>query len=481
MIKQVFLLFFLMLFIKSIAQEKPSDYLPKDFFQQRREELRKLLPPNSVAVFFTNPIRNRSNDVDYVYHQDPDFYYFSGYREPNAVLLIFSEFQKFETIEKTNEIIFVQPNNPEKELWNGKRLGVDGAKSELGILTVLSNSEFAGFNINFQAFDKILHPHFHHDVRDDKHDDSDLFDLINVFEKKIHLKNTSNKKSESQKIVNNISENLYHQITASLREIKTVEEIELIRKAVKISAIAQIEVMKAIHPEMSETEIQGIHEFVFKKYGAEYEGYPSIVGAGKNGCILHYTENIKPMVNNELILMDLGAEYRGYTADVTRTIPANGKFTDEQKAIYDIVFRAQEATIKALKPGIGFYSAHKEAEKIIIEGLKELGIIKNNHEYKRYLPHGISHHIGLDVHDKNNFGPLKENMVITIEPGIYIPEGSPCDQKWWGIGVRIEDDILITKNGFENLSGLAPRSINEIEKTMAQPSALDQLILPSLD
>ncbi|CAI8304255.1 MAG: Xaa-Pro aminopeptidase [Flavobacterium sp. SCGC AAA160-P02] len=239
--------------------------------------------------------------------------------------------------------------------------------------------------------------------------------------------------------------------------------------------------MKAMKPHMSETELQGIHEFVYKKYGAEYEGYPSIVGAGNNGCILHYIENNKTKVANDLVLMDLGAEYRGYTADVTRTIPANGKFTPEQKAIYDIVYEAQEAGIAKYTIGTSMAEPNQEARKIINQGLLKLGIIKSINEKHNYFPHGTSHHIGLDVHDPGNYKNFEENMIVTMEPGIYIPEGSKCDQKYWGIGIRIEDDILVTKNGPVNLSVEAPRTTIEIEKMMAKQSVLDEFVLPDLD
>ena len=179
--------------------------------------------------------------------------------------------------------------------------------------------------------------------------------------------------------------------------------------------------------------------------------------------------------------MDLGAEYHGYTADVTRTIPANGKFTKEQRAIYDIVYDAQEAGIKASIVGATFFESNRASQKVINQGLFDLGIIKSVNERHSYLPHGVSHYIGLDVHDKGTFGPLRANSVITIEPGIYIPEGSPCDKKWWTIAVRIEDDILITENGPVNLSADAPRTSKEIEKLMKQKSALDDFKLPTLD
>jgi Xaa-Pro aminopeptidase len=239
--------------------------------------------------------------------------------------------------------------------------------------------------------------------------------------------------------------------------------------------------MKAMHKNMSETEIQGIHEFVYKKYGAEYEGYPSIVGAGNNGCVLHYIENNKTKVGNELVLMDLGAEYHGYTADVTRTIPANGKFSPEQKAIYDLVYEAQEAGIAEAKVGNSFNAPNAATRTVINKGLVQLGITKSIDEKHNYYPHGSSHYIGLDVHDAGSYGPYKVNMVITVEPGIYIPEGSPCDEKWWGIAVRIEDDILITDDKPINLSARAPRKSDEIEKMMQLPSVLDGFKLPKLD
>jgi len=223
--------------------------------------------------------------------------------------------------------------------------------------------------------------------------------------------------------------------------------------------------MKAMHSGMSETEIQGVHEFVYKKYGSEYEGYPSIVGAGNNGCVLHYIENTKTKVENDLVLMDLGAEYHGYTADVT---------------IYDVVYKAQEAGIKACTVGNSFSASDQEAKRVINKGLVRLGIIKEDERHS-YFPHGTSHYLGLDVHDPGTYGPLQANSVITVEPGIYIPDGSPCDKKWWGIAVRIEDDILITENGPVNLSAEAPRTADAIEKMMKNSSALDDFKLPKLD
>jgi Xaa-Pro aminopeptidase len=276
-----------------------------------------------------------------------------------------------------------------------------------------------------------------------------------------------------------------------LRGIKSPEEIALLRKAINISAVGQVEAMKSIRPGMSEMQVQGLHEFIHKSYTAEAQGYQSIVGAGHNGCVLHYRENQKPAVQDgELILMDVGAQYRGYTADVTRTIPVNGKFTKEQKLIYDLVYKAQTAAWEICKEGTTFDALKQITEKIINEGLVELKLYKSTSASdivdpatgrNRYNPHGCCHHIGLDVHDKGEYDLLKEGMVITIEPGIYIPKGSPAEQKWWDIPVRIEDDFLIKKDGCELLSEMAPRKSDEIEMVMKESGVLQNLQLPDIN
>mgnify|MGYP000453725868 CR=1 FL=1 len=370
-------------------------------------------------------------------------------------------------------------------MWNGKRLGIIGAQDNLGFRVVYNGGDFKSYDLDFSKFDKILFQNFENDVRDTR-SEADLYDLIKTFKEKISydLKelNSPLQKDIPKKTNKRIDTKTLTEITASLREIKTKDELILIKKAVEISAVGQLEIMKAMHPNMSETEVQGVHEFVYKKYGAEYEGYPSIVGAGNNGCILHYVDNNKTEIgDSNLILMDLGAEYHGYTADVTRTIPANGTFSKEQKLIYDLVYKAQEEGIAAYKIGNGMYEPNKIAIKIINKGLADLGIIESENERHSYFPHGTSHHIGLDVHDPSLRGAFEANMVITVEPGIYIPEGSDCDKKWWGIAVRIEDDILITEKGPVNLSAEAPRTSDAIEALMKETSPLGTIEFPKLD
>ncbi len=451
----------------------PKDYLSASFHEGRRNALREIMPDNSVVVIFAYPTRTYSNDVEYNYHQNPDLYYFSGYKEPHSLLLVFKDKQTDEKGNSYRELLFVQKKNPLAEQWNGKRLGAEAAREKLGIEYAFNGEDFHSFALDFSKFDKIIFDRFPTDIPNNARDKADLYDLVQQFKQKAAIPEeyATNKRFDNR---------LYHNLTAQLREIKTDEEIVLLRKAVEISCQGQNEVMKAVHPGMSELEIQGLHEFVHKKYGAEHVGYGSIIGSGENGCTLHYVENNKTRVGNSLILMDVGAEYHGYTADVTRTIPANGKFSAAEKAIYQIVYDAQEAAFRLMKPGAKWSDISNAARETIAEGLLKLGIIKDKKEVSKYYPHGLGHHIGLDVHDRGTYGEIKKGMVLTIEPGIYIPAGSDCDKKWWSIAVRIEDDALVTETGYELLSEFAPRKIADIEKMIAQKSALDDFKLPPL-
>lgn len=472
--KLLFTIVAVLFMASSYAQDDlPKDYLTKEFHAGRRAALRQLMPANSVMVVFAYPTRVFSNDVDYFYHQNPDMYYFSGYKEPHSALLVFKEPQTDSAGNSFTEVLFVQKRNARAEQWTGRRLGTEGVKEKLGIAKTLNGEDFAKFSIDFSKFDKIIFDRLPIDVSNSPRDNAELFDLIQQFKDKAALPADYSKDTRFDNAA-------YRQITGTLREIKTPEEMSLIRKAVEISCQGQNEVMKVVRPDMSELEIQGLHEYVHKKYGAEGVGYGSIVGAGENGCVLHYMENSKTKVGTSLLLMDVGAEYHGYTADVTRTIPSGGKFSAEEKIIYQLVYDAQEAAFKLLKDGAKWSDASNAAKEVIAEGLLKNGIIKDKKDVSKYYPHGLSHHIGLDVHDRGASSTLKKDMVITIEPGIYIPQGSDCDKKWWSIAVRIEDDALITQDGYELLSNFAPRSIEAIEKMIAQKSALDDFKVPAL-
>jgi Xaa-Pro aminopeptidase len=470
-------LFLLLVFSSSsiLSSQQYIDDLGSEFHKKKRQEFREQMPQNSIAFFFTAPIMKRSNDTDFMYHQDPNFYYLSGWREPHGVLVIFKDDQQ-DNNGLFNEILYVREKNEYREMWDGRRLGLNGAK-QMGFDRVKLRSNFIKDPFQIQNFSNVLSMDVRDDVRDFKDDKYDLYDIQNKFLEIIDDKEELSGLGDIKKEFKNSS---VYNIMSSLRQTKDSLEIKLLTKAIKISSLAQIEVMKAIHGEMTEREVQGIHEFIYRKYGAAHEGYNSIVGAGANSCILHYVTNEDINIDNELILMDLGAEYRGYTADVTRTIPVNGKFSPEQKEIYDLVYESQEQAIKKAIIGNTFNDIYIESLEIISQGLIKLGIINDPKEARKYYPHGVSHHIGLDVHDPGS-RTLEKNMVITVEPGIYIPENSDCDPKWWNIGVRIEDDILITDTEPINLSVDAPRSSYEIEKIMKLDSPINQLILPDIN
>ena len=434
-----------------------NDLLPADFHSGRREELRKRMKSNSVAIFLAAPVRNRSNDVNFEYHQNPNFYYFTGLNEPHAMIMIFKEPTEVNG-RFIKEVVFMQEKDPETEIWDGKRYGTSGATMILGLDMALENKVFHEMELDLDQFDEIYVQNIHDDIRDVPFKNGDLFDLKAKLDVKL---NKVKSKQENGQL------SLW---CAELREIKTDEELNLLKKAIAITCEAQREIMRALNPSMTEYQAEAVVEYIFKSNGAEYPGFPSILGSGENSCILHYTASRRPMNKNDLLVCDIGAEYHGYTADVTRTLPANGKYSYEQETIYKVVLEAQQAGIDVCKKGKNFWDPNIAATTVLSQRMKELGIIKNSSELRRYFMHGTSHYLGLDVHDVGRYGKLEPGQVITVEPGIYIPQGSPCDQKWWNIGVRIEDDILITNGKPVNLSGCVPREVEDIETLMLEKS-----------
>ena len=515
------------------APARPTDFLLPAFHKQRRELLRAQLPPHSVAVVFAAPVRNRANDVDFVYHQNPDFHYLTGYEEPDAVLLLFAEPRTVGGQPGVTEALFTQPRNPAREQWTGRRLGAAGTKTQLALQYTADDTDFAASGIKWADFDKVLFDNLPTDTRDDARNPADLHNLVATFRqqagvpadyasaitalhKDVRRYGLVNARAITGYLSSQLKENaalaadplirdylaattdaarkaaigahppgrlddaLLGEKIGDLRAVKTPEELLLLRRAIRISAQGQREVLKLLRPDLGEMEVQGLHEYVYRRYGAEFQGYPSIVGGGANGCILHYETNDRQRLDNDLVLMDCGAEYHGYSADVTRTAPPSGTFSPAQRQVYELVLAAQEAGFAACRPGAEFSAPNKATQEVVAAGLQKLGIIKKKEDFRQYYPHGASHYLGLDVHDRGSYGPLQAGNVITVEPGIYIPAGSPCDPKWWNIGVRIEDDVLITTTGYENLSAEAPRTVADIEKLMAEPSALEGFKLPEL-
>lgn len=437
-----------------------QDHLSKEFHAERRAALREKMPAHSVAVLFANPVRNRSNDVNYEYHQDPNFYYLTGFTEPHAVLLIFKDMVQFDSV-TTNEILFMPERDPRFEVWNGRRLGVQNAPAVLGIQTAFKNTDFKKMELDLSEFDEILPIFPMDDMRDDPRDEGDLYSMADDLRHK------------TKQLGKKVDPTALYEMMAALRSFKQPEELALMRKAIDMTGDAQIALMKALKPGMTEYESEAIIEYVFKKNGAEYPGFPSILGGGENSCVLHYTTNRKPLKGSNMLVSDVGAEYHGYTADVTRTLPVDGKFSEEEKIIYNIVYQAQAAGIEACRPGARFWDPNAKATEVIARELKKLGIIEKDFQVRKYFMHGTSHYLGLDVHDAGLYDDLAPGQVITVEPGIYIPEGADCDKKWWNIGIRIEDDVLITEDGYEVLSDKAPKTVEEIEAMMQEKSIFD--------
>ena len=431
-----------------------NDLLPPSFHMERRKAVRTFMPEKTMAIYCSGKSMLRANDVDYEFHQDPNFYYLTGLNESNSILILFKNPFLFEN-DTINELLLIKERNANSEVWVGKKLGVKGSEIILEIQKTFDIDKFNLENLDLSEIDSIsIHDNF--EVGND---------LFPVNDKHLQLQKSDTKiKNSKKEIKANFSE--IHKWMAKLREIKTKEEMYLLRKAISITCDAQSELMKVLKPEMKEYQAEAVVEAIFKLNGAEYPGYPSIVGAAENSCILHYTTNRKTMKGNHLLLSDVGAEYHGYTADVTRTIPVDGKYSEEEKIIYNIVLEAQNKAIEACKVGNPFYITNTIATTVVSQRLQELGIIKSPLGMRRYFMHGTSHYLGLDVHDPGTRGVFQPNTVITVEPGIYIKEGSPCDPKWWNIGVRIEDDILITNDEPENLSGCVPRTVDEIEALM---------------
>jgi Xaa-Pro aminopeptidase len=369
-----------------------------------------------------------------------------------SYLLLCSDGVQVDSMTNAKEVFFLRPKTQSAA---GESLGLEGARSHLGFAVVLQASELLGFAKRALAGKKILY--YFPNVPDVVYDP--LMEKRSILSREV--------KTGLQAAFPGLEIKSLYGPLAEMRSVKSPAELGLLQKAIDATITAHIEAMKSCEPEMFEYELQAIIEYCFAKNGAEYQGFPSIVGSGPNSCILHYEANRRKMQEGEVVVMDIGAEVQGYSADVTRTIPVNGTFSQAQREIYEIVLRANEESIKEFKPGASPVTPSQKAYDIIVEGLMKLGIIKDKNDARTYFMHGLSHHIGLDVHDPGPFGkPYAPGMVLTDEPGIYIPEGSPCDKKYWNIGVRIEDDVLITAEGNRVLSAGAPKTVKEIESLM---------------
>ena len=420
--------------------------LPKEEFGERRTRVFTQMQPNSALLLFSEIEKRRNNDCSYPFRQDSYFWYLTGFNEPNAALLLL----KTEQAEKA--IIFLRPRDPLLETWNGRRLGVERAPQQLNVNEAYSIEAFA------TVLPKIL---------------KNLTALYHVPE--IH---TWGDKLVAEGAVN-FSEILdWRPMLSEMRLIKSPNEIRLMQQAGQITALGHIKAMQTTRPNRFEYEIESdiLHEF--NRHCARFPSYNSIVAGGNNACILHYTENDRPLNDGDLVLIDAGCEFAMYAGDITRTFPVNGKFSQPQREIYELVLKAQKRAIELLIPGNSIKQANDEVIRIKTQGLVDLGILKGDVDtlieqqaYRQFYMHGLGHWLGLDVHDVGSYGQDKQRileigMVITVEPGIYISEDADVPEQYKGIGVRIEDNLLMTEYGNKILTAAAPKEIADIENLM---------------
>ncbi|MBF2046467.1 MAG: aminopeptidase P N-terminal domain-containing protein [Elainella sp. C42_A2020_010] len=428
---------------------------------QRREQLMAKLG-KGTAIFRSAPMAVMHNDVEYNFRQDSDFFYLTGFNEPEAVAVLAPHHEEHKFV------LFVQPKDLEKETWTGYRVGVEAAKERFGADEVYPINELDEKLPQYlEKADRI----YYHLGRDRAFNDT-------VLRHWQRLLATYPKKGYGPIALEDPAPVLH-----PLRQIKRAAELELMRTAAQIAVDAHNHARQFARPGQYEYEVQAEIEHIFRKRGAMGPAYPSIVASGANACVLHYTENTRQMQAGDLLLIDAGCAYDYYNSDITRTFPISGKFTPEQKAIYEIVLTAQLQAIAQVQPGNPYQQIHDTAVRVIVEGLMDLGLLQGDIEeiikeekYKPFYMHRTGHWLGLDVHDVGVYqhGETPHNLapgqVLTVEPGIYISpyikpvEGQPeVDPKWHGIGIRIEDDVLVTPDGCEILTAGVPKAIEELE------------------
>lgn len=430
-------------------------------FRRRRRQLMRMMGKGSIAILPAAAMKQRNNDVHYLYRQDSDFCYLTGFLEPNAIAVLIPGRKQGEYI------LFCQERDPEKARWEGEVAGQEGA--------VESYAADDSFPIG--DMDEILPRMLEQcervyyamgcNLELDKH----ITDWLN----KIRAKGRSGVQGPVEFIA------LDHYLH-DMRLYKSRSEIATMRKAAKVSAKAHKRLMQECRPGMMEYQLEAAFRHECAHSGARQQAYPPIVGGGDNATVLHYIDNDHPLRDGDLVLVDAGCEMDCYASDITRTFPVNGHFTEAQKALYQLVLDAQLAAIEEVKPGRPYNAPHDAAVKSLTRGLVKLGLLKGrvptlvkNESYKKFFMHGTGHWLGMDVHDVGDYKVdghwrlLEPGMVLTIEPGLYIPKGTKgVAKKWQGIGIRIEDDVLVTKDGSDILSKTVPKTIKEIEALMTR-------------
>ncbi len=435
------------------VHRKPTENI--NIFKARRDRVTKAMGQNSALIVAANPEFIRNDDVHYPYRQDSNFYYLTGFEEPESFLII-------RPGQKPESIMFVREKNIERETWDGFRFGPEGTKKEFGIDEVYPISEFPQKAVELlKGFDEVYYRLFKNQQADQR--------VQNLL---LDLKCAYGRSGYGLLTIKDADTFL-----GEFRLKKNEDDLHNQRKACEISAAAHLKAMRLTKPGVTERQIQGILTNEFYTKGSAREGYGFIVASGNNATTLHYNFNDQVCESGELILIDAGAEYNFYSGDITRTYPVNGKFTPAQKKVYEGVLKIQKDIISYIKPGIYFKDLHLMGTEMLTQLMLDLGLVNGRKEdvlssleYRKYYPHGIGHWLGMDVHDaglymiRGEARPIEAGMVFTVEPGLYIPAtDKTAPEEYRGIGVRIEDNILVTEKGSEVMTNGVPKEVSEIE------------------
>lgn len=428
-------------------------------FLRRRQALLAKMAPGSAALLFAAPEATRSNDSEYPYRQNSDFWYFTGFNEPEAVLILIKSDDSH-----NHSVLFNRVRDLTAEIWFGRRLGQDAAPAALSVDRALPwDSIEDQLYLLLNGLDVVYHAQGQYQLADEI-----------VFRALEKLRRGSRQNLSAPATLTD-----WRPWVHEMRLFKSEEEQAVLREAGRISALAHTRAMQKSRPGMYEYQLEGEIQHEFNRHGARFPSYNTIVGAGENGCILHYTENECQMRDGQLVLIDAGCEYQGYAGDITRTFPVGGTFTKPQREIYDIVLASLYKALELYRPGTSIREVTAEVVKIMVNGLVALEILQGDVDtliaeqaHRQFFMHGLSHWLGLDVHDVGHYGVdrdrlLEPGMVLTIEPGLYIAPDADVPAQYRGIGIRIEDDIIITADGNENLTDTVVKDADEIEALMA--------------
>ena len=437
--------------------------ISKAEFARRRKNLMGMMDKHTIAIIPGAREVTRSRDTEYPFRQNSDLFYLTGFEEPDAVLVLVPGRRQGQVV------LFCRERDPDMELWNGYRLGPEGAVAYLGVDDAFPIDDLDEILPGLiEGTQRIYYSMGHYDVFDQR-----VIGWVNQIRKLVRTG------AAPPADFTDLAFLLHEQ-----RLIKSAAEVRVMRKAGEISAAAHVRAMQECQPGRYEYHLEAAIQHTFAEHGARFPAYNSIVGSGANACVLHYTENASKMRAGDLVLIDAGCEYQGYAADITRTFPVSGQFSTEQRAIYDVVLEAQRAAIAKVRPGNTWNQPHDATVRVITRGLIKLGLLRGKERelikaeaYRDFYMHRAGHWLGLDVHDVGEYRvdgrwrQLEPGMVLTIEPGIYIAaDNTKVPKRWRGIGVRIEDDVVVTEQGCDVLTGDVPKRADEIEALMLQAS-----------